>query len=98
MRNQLEEAFRDHPHDPSSSTAEWPRKTIVGDPANDAAVSGDKGSNSNLLLDIPKLDLISEIPSDCIAKMVCYPSLLLSLYAILSYLTSISCFVGIKRR
>ena len=74
VRNQLEEAFRDHPHDPSSSTAEWPRKTIVGDPANDAAVSGDKGSNSNLLLDIPKLDLISEIPSDCIAKMVCYPS------------------------
>ena len=72
VRSQLEETFRDHPHDQSSSSAEWPRKSIIGDSANDSAGSGTKGSNSNLLLDIPKLDLISEIPSDCIARMVCY--------------------------
>lgn len=72
VRNQLEETFRDHPHDPTSQSADWPKRSIVGARADDATASEGKSSNSTMLLEIPKLDLISEIPSDCITKMVCF--------------------------
>ena len=69
LRTQLESCFNQHAFDPSSKSAEWPKSSICsgfGDKANEDGQSGGAGLN----LEIPKMDLIAELPEDCISRMV----------------------------
>jgi hypothetical protein len=68
LRAELEVAFREHPHDRSSATAHWPKRSIVNGSGNSNADGGD--SEPGLQLEILKVDLLSEIPADCITRMV----------------------------
>jgi hypothetical protein len=68
LRDQLEKIFNEHPYDPSSSSAEWPKNSICFGPAGTTAEGGQAGSG--LKLEVPKMDLIAELPADCITRMV----------------------------
>jgi hypothetical protein len=68
LRAELEVAFREHPHDRSSATADWPKRSIVNGSGNSNTDGGD--SAPGLQLEMPKMDLLSEIPADCITRMV----------------------------
>ena len=68
LRAELEKSFSEHPYDPSTSTAGWPKYSLCG-ATNSGGADRDKDS-SGLKLEVPKMDLISELPGDCIARMV----------------------------
>jgi hypothetical protein len=68
LRDQLEKTFQEHPYDSSVSSAEWPKSSICG--GGDDANGEGGNSGSGLQLDVPKLDLLAELPSDCITRMV----------------------------
>lgn len=68
LRDQLESTFNEHPFDPSSSSAKWPKNSICCGPASSTAEGGQSGSG--LQLEVPKLDLLAELPADCISRMV----------------------------
>jgi hypothetical protein len=70
LRSLLEKTFEEHPHDASSSTTEWP-KTCICIGGDGGVEDGDANGNSGLQFDVPKMDLFSELPSDCIQRMVC---------------------------
>eukprot|EP00980_Cylindrotheca_fusiformis_P018775 scaffold6257_cov144-Cylindrotheca_fusiformis.AAC.1 len=66
LRTLLQKAFADHPYDPSAASAEWPKRYIV---VSDGGGAGVADTNSGLNLDVPKMDLFSELPDDCIPRM-----------------------------
>lgn len=70
LRSLLEKTFEEHPYDASSSTAEWP-KTCICIGGDGGVEDGDATGNSGLQFDVPKMDLFSQLPSDCIQRMVC---------------------------
>lgn len=67
LRSLLEKTFEDNPHDPSFSTTEWPKSSICVsvDGEGDGSIA-----DAGLGLDVPKMDLFAELPSDCVDKMV----------------------------
>ena len=67
LRDQLEKTFDKHPFDPSSTTAEWPKQSLARSASNQTTDSD--GKVSMMQLDLPKLDLISELSSDILLKM-----------------------------
>jgi hypothetical protein len=67
LRENIEGAFRDHPYDPTASSAEWPRRSIMLGREN--ADSDGGGGGSALVLDVPKTDLIAALSADCVSRM-----------------------------
>lgn len=78
----MEKAFNDHPYDPSSASTDWPKASLcgrAGGDGGDGTGSGGGGSGGGgLVLEIPKMDLMAELPNDCISKMVRTTFLLLA--------------------
>ena len=69
LRAQFENCFNEHVFDPSSKSAEWPKSSICSGLGGKASENGQAGSGE-LNLEVPKMDLISELPGDCISRMV----------------------------
>ena len=73
LREQLEKAFNDHPFDPSAASTDWPKSSLCargGGDGGDGSGGGGAGAGGGLVLEIPKMDLMAELPNDCISKMV----------------------------
>ena len=67
LREEFEKTFIEHPYDPSTKNAQWPKCYIF---ASDVSKGSDGGSSGpGLQLELPKLDLLAELPSDCISRM-----------------------------
>ena len=67
QRQLLTATFKDHPYDPTLDSKDWPKKSIA---AVSLSSSRHDEKSSPLNLIIPKMDLVSEIPHDCISRMV----------------------------
>lgn len=65
LREQLHKTFHEHPHDATSSKSDFPKQSIFATQQGGASEPG-----VGIDIDIPKLDLIAELPNDCIARMV----------------------------
>lgn len=74
IRDQIEKTLDLHPYDPSSASAEWPKVSIVTRRRSGASRTHDQDSdgedNEGLALEIPRIDLFSQISNDCTMKMV----------------------------
>lgn len=67
LRDQLQKTFSEHAYDPTTSKSDFPKHSIV-------ATQKGGGSNNTggdvFELEMPKLDLLAELPADCLARMV----------------------------
>jgi hypothetical protein len=73
MRDQLEKTVELHPYDPSSASAQWPKVSITRRQAGSSGChdqDSDREGNDGLALEIPRLDLFSQISNDCTLQMV----------------------------
>lgn len=61
----LENCFNESAYNPSSLPSTWPRQSIVRSICDEAA-----GNAGSLVLDLPKTDLFSLLPSDIMNRMV----------------------------
>jgi len=68
LRNEIEKVFEENPFDSSLSSKEWPRCYILSNIADDND-AGSGHSDSGMNIELPKTDLISELPSDCLTRM-----------------------------
>lgn len=65
FREDVEKTFTEHPFDPSTPNMEWPKRCIC-------VVSQNGGrDNPGAVLDVnlPRMDLIAELPTDCLSRM-----------------------------
>jgi hypothetical protein len=77
-RSELEKLVESHPFDPTCSSAEWPKVSIVGNGRtrgkgnddNNHNVDSDSNEDTDLGIEIPRFDLFATLPSDCVSKMV----------------------------
>jgi hypothetical protein len=68
LRDQIQKTFSEHPHDPSVAMSSWPKCSILGVTRQ---VEGNQKSAEGILgVDIPKFDLVSELPADLLTRMV----------------------------
>ncbi|KAG7371784.1 hypothetical protein IV203_017926 [Nitzschia inconspicua] len=63
LREEAEKCFYDHPHDLSYKNAVWERVCLC------SLMPNGTEDISSIKLELPKLDLISELPGDCISRM-----------------------------
>jgi len=68
LKQQIEKKFASCPYDPSASASIRSRKCLVLDEEDDDDAGG--GGASSLGMNIPKTDLLSELPSDILDRMV----------------------------
>ena len=68
LRDQLQKAFSEHPHDPTVAVSSWPKCSILG--AKRQVEGNQKSSDGFFGLDIPKFDLVNELPADLLTRMV----------------------------
>jgi cytoskeleton-associated protein 5 len=70
LRDEIEKVFGENPFDSSISSKEWPKNYIFSNSANDTEDGGDN-AGSGMNFELPKMDLMLELPSDCLARMGC---------------------------
>jgi hypothetical protein len=74
IRDQIEKTVDLHPYDPSSASAEWPKVSISTRSKSGTRRTHDQDSdgedNAGIALEIPRMDLFSQISCDCATKMV----------------------------
>ncbi|CAB9516410.1 Cytoskeleton-associated protein 5 [Seminavis robusta] len=72
-RGNLEKTLESHPHDPSYTSAEWPRVSIATGRKCNADGSGgqhdDEDDNEGFGLEIPRMDLFSQLSGDSLKNM-----------------------------
>lgn len=68
LREQLGKVFSEHPHDPSTANSEWPKRSIIVEATGDTG-TGSSCSGNTHGIELPTLDLIAELPADCIVRM-----------------------------
>ncbi len=68
LRDQLLKTFSEHPHDLGISKTQWPKCSLLG--VKDVRGDNLRGGTGGFELDIPKLDLFSELPPDILTQMV----------------------------
>lgn len=71
IKSQLERTFDENPFDPDASKMGRSRECVVLQ-SNVAAGLKGEATASSILLDLPKIDLVASLPSDCIEKMVSF--------------------------
>ena len=75
-RSEIEKTIDAHPFDPSCTSAEWTKVSIAGKnkSAGNNKEGGSKGdddqSDRDMGIEIPRFDLFSNLPGDCVSKMV----------------------------
>jgi cytoskeleton-associated protein 5 len=94
LRKLVEKSFEDNPHDPTAATAEWSKTCICVDRGIDGAA--ENASGGGLQLDVPKLDLFSELSSDCVDRMVSIGNFFCLCSQLV--LNHVCCFLGIQQR
>lgn len=67
-KEQLQKCFEENPFDPSFSSANWSRFSVVG---RSSSRVGNGVSKPSLVLDVPTVDLFALLPSDILIKLVC---------------------------
>ena len=69
LRSQIQKTLSEHGHDPSASNEDWPKCSIVAATKASGQI-GSSRSGAGMGVELPKYDLIAELPADCIASMV----------------------------
>ena len=67
VKNQIENTFETSPYDPDSAKVGRSKICIIT--SSNSTIS-ETGSISLVTIDIPRIDLISILPEDCMEKMV----------------------------
>lgn len=68
FRDEIEKMFGENPFDSSLASKEWPKSYILSNSGNDTEDGGDN-AGSGMNIELPKTDLIAELPSDCLSRM-----------------------------
>jgi cytoskeleton-associated protein 5 len=66
FRGEFEKIFKEHPFDSSLTCADWPMRYLFSNSSND---NTDSNSTSGMKIELPKTDLIAELPPDCLSRM-----------------------------
>lgn len=68
LRDEIEKVFGENPFDSSLASKEWPKNYILSNSANDTE-DGDDNAGFGMNIELPKMDLMVELPSDCLSRM-----------------------------
>ena len=68
LRDEIEKTFQENPFDSSLSSKEWPSSYILSNSEN-GTENGGASAGSGMDIELPMMDLITELPSDCISRM-----------------------------
>ena len=68
LRDEIEKNFEANPFDSSLASNEWPKSYILANIGSEGE-GGSANGASGMGIELPKTNLISELPSDCISRM-----------------------------
>ena len=66
FREEFDKIFKEHPYDSSLTCADWPMRYLFSNSSDD---NTDSDSTSGMKIELPKTDLIAELPPDCLSRM-----------------------------
>ncbi|OEU12196.1 ARM repeat-containing protein [Fragilariopsis cylindrus CCMP1102] len=66
FREEFDKIFKEHPYDSSLACADWPMRYLFSNSSDD---NTDSNSTSGMKIELPKTDLIAELPPDCLSRM-----------------------------
>lgn len=67
LKSQAQKIFVECPFDPTASESSWAKQSIL---ASETSKAGTSISESTFQMDLPRMDLLAEIPGDCVTRMV----------------------------